>query len=204
MTRSYTAAPNDSRYIPLTQQRSCCVPTSIQMIMYRNTIPLIPAEELGYHLGLTVKPELKHLFYNVRYSKTPPSEAGYGTQIFNPEYDPNKMFRHFNIPLHFRIKLAHEIENSHELIALLKEVERKDSDALLCFNHGVIEGEFEPHSGHVAVFDRVIDEKIRLVDASPSQPKWREVDSSVLFEAIQKHGNENSGGIWYFEKINNN
>ncbi len=46
--------PKDSRYIPFSQQPYCCVPTSIQMVMYRHNIPLVPAEELGYHLGLTV------------------------------------------------------------------------------------------------------------------------------------------------------
>ena len=199
--QKYSSVPNDSRYIPLTQQDSCCVPTSIQMIMYRNGIPLIPAEELGYYMGLTVSPKEKHLFYNVRTSEKPPSDAGYGTQIFRSEYDPNLTFKHFNIPLKFSIKLAKQISDESELLELLKEIEDKDSDALLCFNHGVIRGKFEPHSGHVAVFDRVIDGQVRLVDASPNQPKWRLVESSLLFDAIKRHGNENSGGIWYFERV---
>ncbi len=200
-TREYSSAPNDSRYVPLTQQSSCCVPTSIQMIMYRNGIPLIPAEELGYHLGLTVPPEEKHLFYDVRTSEKPPSDAGYGTQIFRPEYDPNVVFDHFNIPLKYHIKLAKDIRDEDELLKLLKEIEEKDGDALLCFNHGVIRGKFEPHSGHVVVFDKVIDGQVRLVDASPNQPKWRLVELSLLFDAIKHHGNASSGGIWYFDYV---
>jgi hypothetical protein len=69
---SALAIPPDSRYIPFTQQTSCCVPTCIQMVMYKLGIPLLPAEEIGYHLGLTVHPDKSYLFYNVRTSTKPP------------------------------------------------------------------------------------------------------------------------------------
>jgi hypothetical protein len=75
---SYQAAPTTSRYIAFTQQPYCCVPTSITMIMYRNDIPLVPIEELGYLLGMTVPPEEEEYFYNVRVSDSPPSSSGYG------------------------------------------------------------------------------------------------------------------------------
>jgi len=197
---NYQVAPNDSRYIPFTQQQDCCVPTSIQMIMHRNGIPLIPAEELGYHLGLTVSPDAAHLFYKARTSPTPPSAAGYGTQIFKSEYEPNKVFETLGIPLAFSLTLADHISSASDLVEKLNKIEADDNDALLCFNHGVVRGEFKPYSGHVAVFDKVIDGKIRLVDASPNQPKWRLVEAELMFDAIKQHGNKSSGGIWLFRK----
>jgi len=195
----YKAAPNDSRYIPFTQQGYCCVPTSIQMIMYRNGIPLIPAEELGHHLGLTVPPANEALFYDVRVSGTPPSTAGYGTQIALPKYEPNKIFKELGIPLDFTLKLASEFDNVTSLMNDLTEIEADNDDALLCFNHGVIRGEYQPNSGHVTVFDKIVDGKVRLVDASWKQPKWRLVEPSLLFDAIKRHGDENSGGVWHFK-----
>lgn len=197
----YEAAPNDSRYIPFTQQSSCCVPTSIQMIMYRNGIPLIPAEELGYHLGLTVAPEDEPLFYKARVSPTPPSSAGYGTQIFRPEYEPNKIFKKLGIPLKFSKKLAAELDTEEDLLNELRSIEESGTDALLCFNHGVVRGKYEPNSGHVVVFDRIIDGKVRIVDASWKQPKWRFIELALLLDAIKRHGNENSGGVWRFQKV---
>ncbi len=197
---SFIATPNDSRYVPFTQQTNCCVPTSLQMIMYRNNIPLLPAEELGYHLGLTVSPEESPLFYRVRTAPEPPSGAGYGTQIFRPEYEPNKIFAKLGIPLKFHLKLATELPNTKTLINTLKAVEDNNTDALLCFNHGVIRGRYEANSGHVVVFDRIINDQVRVVDASPRHPKWRFIESSILLDAIKRHGNENSGGIWFFEK----
>jgi len=197
---NYQAVPKDSRYVPFTQQAYCCVPTSIQMIMYRNGISLIPAEELGYHLGLTVAPEEQSLFYNVRVADNPPSTAGYGTQIYNPEYEPNKVFQKLGIPLQFSQKLAADIKDEAALMSELQAVENNNTDALLCFNHGVMRGKYEPNSGHVTVFDRIIDGKVRLVDASWRQPKWRLVEPSILLDAIRRHGNENSGGIWFFKR----
>lgn len=171
------------------------------MIMYRNNIPLVPAEELGYHLGLTVPVEDKELFYDVRTSDTPPSTAGYGTQILKPDYEPNKVFAELGIPLSFKLKLAGEFDSETSLMAELQDIEAADADALLCFNHGVMRGEYQPNSGHVTVFDRIIDGRIRMVDASWKQSKWRLVEPSLLFDAIQRHGSHNSGGVWRFKRI---
>lgn len=195
---SFEAAPNDSRYIPFTQQSYCCVPTSIQMIMHRNGLPLVPAEEIGYHLGLTVPPEDAGLFYKVRVSETPPVASGYGTQIQLPEYEPNRTFEALNIPLRFTEMLSSEILDENELVKLLQGIEESDGDALLCFNHGVIRGEYQPNTGHVVVFDKIVDGQVRIVDASPRNPKWKLIEPSLLFSAIQQHGDENAGGIWYF------
>jgi hypothetical protein len=197
---AYEAAPNDSRYIPFTQQSYCCVPTSIQMIMYRNGIPLVPAEEIGSHLGLTVPPEDADLFFNVRTSKEPPADSGFGTQIQFPEYEPNQALQKLQIPLIFSQKLSSTIENSSQLLKILQEVEDNNSDALLCFNHGVIRGEYQPNSGHVVVFDRLVGNAVQIVDASPRNPKWRTVNIDTLFDAIQQHGDDNAGGVWHFAR----
>lgn len=190
------ATPNDSRYVPFTQQDWCCVPTSIQMVMYRLGIPLIPAEEIGYHIGLTVPPDQAELFYDVRTSDEPPTAAGYGTQIGKPGFGLNDAFKKLGIPLSFVMHPISAISTPGDLTELLREIESTDTDALLCFNHGVISGEYKPFAGHVTVFDRVIDGNIRIVDASWKQPKWRIVESGLLHEAMRLHGDDNSGGVW--------
>lgn len=196
------ATPDNSRYIPFTQQPSCCVPTSIQMIMYRNDIPLIPAEELGWHLGLTVKPERENLFYKARVSDTPPP-SGYGTQIYNSEYEPNKIFKKLGIPLTFEFKPVSGFSDDKQLADFISKIEAEDMDALLCFNHGALVDNPEKDWGHVCVFDRVLNDEIRIVDASPEHPKWRNVKISKMFGAMQKHGVAKSAGVWVFRKEKN-
>lgn len=194
------ATPGNSRYVPFTQQPSCCVPTCFQMIMYKNDIPLLPAEEIGYHLGLIVKPERKGFFYNVRTSEKKPP-AGYGTRIYLPEFEPNTAFKNLGIPLHLKVEPISEIEDFDELINTLSAVEANDADALLCFNHGVLIDDNEKDWGHVVVFDRIIDKKIRIIDPSPEHPKWRLVEPEKMFEAMSKHGEKRSGGVWLIDVV---
>ena len=89
--------PKDTRYVPLAQQRSCCVPTSISIVMYKLGIPLIPQELLGYHLGLIVDKKYKKLFWNVRTGKRP--KAGYGTRASEKQYNMRSVFKKLNIPI---------------------------------------------------------------------------------------------------------
>jgi len=194
------ASPAYTRYVPLTQQPYCCVPTSIQMVMVKNGIPLVPAEEIGYHLGLVVHPNDAKLFYKVRTSETPPP-AGYGTRIYDPEFAPNAAFKRLNIPLKHTIHPITEIASADELLNILKEVETKDGNVLLCFNHGVLVGDETRNNGHVVVFDRIIDGQLRIIDPSPNHPKWRNVEADRMFEAMQRHGVQKSAGLWHLAKL---
>ena len=89
--------PKDTRYVPLTQQPSCCTPTSISIVMLKLGIPLISQELLGYHLGLRVNKKVKLLFWNPVVGPKP--GAGYGTRIDRKEYETNAIFKKLNIPL---------------------------------------------------------------------------------------------------------
>ena len=169
------------------------------MVMYKNSIPLIPAEEIGFHLGLVVHPDRSGLFYKVRTSTEKPP-AGYGTRIYLPEFEPNVAFKKLGVPLTLTVKPISEIKDAKELISLLERVDRENKDALLCFNHGVLIDDPEKNWGHVCVFDRVIDGKLRIIDPSPEHPKWRLVDAEKMYVAMSKHGVEKSGGIWLIDK----
>lgn len=187
--------PSDSRYIPFTQQPACCVPTCFQIIMYRHNIPLIPAEELGFYLGLIVHPDRANLFYNVRTSITP-SPSGYGTQIYKPEFEPNHVFQKLHIPLSLSIVPITAFQTEENIKTYLRDAEKKDKDVLLCFHQGTLMDNPSQDWGHVCVFDRVIDEQIRMIDPNPDQPKWHSVAANKLFEAMQKHGVKKSAGFW--------
>jgi len=187
--------PTDSRYIPLTQQKSCCVPTCIQMVMLRHDISLMPAEELGYYLGLIVHPDKADLFYNVRTSKKKPP-AGYGTRIYDPRFRPNKVFKKLHLPMSLTIKPISKFNSPREVQEYLKTAESNDKDILLCFNHGALINDPSKDRGHVCVFDRLIRNNIRIIDPSPDQPKWRSVSVNKMFRAMRKHGEKRSGGFW--------
>ena len=104
MSKKKAVVPKDSRYVPLTQQPYCCVPTSIQMVMLRHGLPLVPAELMAHHLDVIVSPERKWLYYNLRSQKQRPS-TGWGTRI-SEDKTVNKMFRKLKIPLRMEFRLS--------------------------------------------------------------------------------------------------
>jgi len=190
--------PKNSRYIPFTQQPSCCVPACISMIMYKRGIPLIPQEELGYYLGLVVSKENEHFFYKLRAGKRPVS--GYGTQIYKDEYNPNNVFPKLGIPLEMIFHPIDEFKDVKELENFISQQIKKDADMLICFDHGELKGSHE-QGGHVCVIDRIFlkNGEIRLIDPQRNQPKWRTVKAEDLYKAMKFHGSDKMSGVWEFE-----
>lgn len=186
--------PKKSRYVPMTQQKSCCVPTSISIVMYKRGIPLLPQELLGYHLGLLVKEESKHLFWNPRDGQRPP--AGYGTQVASEEYEPDAVFEKLGIPLKMVIYSIDSFETKEKFFEYISDCVENDKDVLTCFCSGVLNGN-DKKGGHVCVVDKVFPSRntIRLIDSSPTQPKWREIEVELLMEAMKKHPS-GGGGFW--------
>src|SRR3989344_8462290 len=66
-------------YVPLTQQRMCCVPCAVQWVLLRRKLPIFTQEEIGKALELTVPPKYKPLFEkNIRTSTKEP-RRGWGS-----------------------------------------------------------------------------------------------------------------------------
>lgn len=184
-----------SRYIPFVQQPYCCVPACIQMILYKNNIPLKSQEEIGNALGLRVKPERAHLFENV--STEEPETGIWGTQVGNPDYDVNEAFEDLGIPMKFEVRYAKKIGSPNELKEILQEIENANDDALVCFKYGSLWDDGSS-SGHVNVFDRIVNDKIRLVDPAIEVPKFRMVEVKKLYKAMVEHQAAVSPGVWIF------
>lgn len=191
--------PVDTRYLPFAQQKSCCVPASLSIIMYKLGIPLVPQELLGYYLGLIVDKENKHLFWHPRTGKRP--KTGYGSRIGLKQYEPNTAFKKLGIPLKMTIRLVSEFKNKKDFIAFIVDGVKKNKDILACFHHGVL-GKSDSASGHVCVIDRIFvaKNKIRLIDSSVNQPKWREVSIDRLMKAMEQHPGK-QGGFWLLDRI---
>lgn len=103
------------KYVPLTQQKYCCVPTCIQMIFLRRNLPVYSQEEIGKYLGLIVPENVKHLFSDsVKTGEKP--ERGYGTQEGKEKYSLNNLFIAKNIPLQVKKIGISKAGNVHKLI----------------------------------------------------------------------------------------
>ncbi len=178
--------PKDTRYMPLTQQNSCCVPTSISVVMYKLGIPLIPQELLGYYLGLILDKEKKNLFWNVRTGKRP--GAGYGTQLSKKQYEINSVFKKLKIPLKVNAYPIKNFKTKNGIVSYLSKSVKKDRNIIVLLNSDVLNNT-KNNNGHACVIDRIYPTKdiIRLIDPSAVQAKWREFKINKFIKAIKLH-----------------
>jgi hypothetical protein len=165
--------------------------------MYKRSIPLIPQDELAYELGLTVPEKDIHLFSKVRTGNKP--KSGWGTQIQDKRYEPNKIFSKLGIPLKFKRLGIKEIKDRSNLVSLLTNIQNSDRDAMLCFDYGRL-WDIEPsNGGHVCVFDYIDGDEIFMIDPERNVPKHRGTTPDKLLSAINFHGDDNATGIWLVE-----
>jgi hypothetical protein len=191
--------PKDTRYIPLTQQKSCCVPASINMVLYKLGLHLVPQELLGHHLGLIIAKEDKHLFWQANTGERP--KSGYGTRISLKQYNPNMAFKKLGVPLRMIIHPVAEFKSDRELVSFVSSKIKDDKNILVRLNSGALNNSSK-NGGHVCVVDRIYpkENKIRIIDPSPSQSKWREIKISKLKKAMELHP-DGLGGFLELEKI---
>lgn len=178
--------PKDTRYVPFTQQNSCCVPTSISIVMYKLGIPLIPQELLGYHLGLILKKDKKNLFWNVKTGERP--AAGYGTQMDKKQYEINSVFNKLKVPLKVITYPIDDFKTKKDLVLYLSGSIKRDKDIIVLLNSDVLNNT-KNNNGHACVIDRIYPtkDKLRLIDPSAVQAKWREIKIDKFIKAIKLH-----------------
>jgi hypothetical protein len=177
------------------------------MVMYRLGIPLIPAEALGFHLGLTVPKEASEFFWHMRTGKRQPSPlrpvSGYGTRIYGGKYDPNKVFEKLHIPLTMKLKSITNFEVFNDFKKYLIGLAGKDFDILMCFHHGTLANDSAKDNGHVVFLDKIYASKgqIRFIDPTRG-PKWKIYPMKKMYEAMKAHPNGQTAGFWeiYFSK----
>ena len=191
--------PKDTRYIPFTQQHSCCVPTCISIIMYKLGIPLIPTELLGYHLGLIVNKKNKHLFWNARTGNKP--ATGYGTQIYKKRFEINSVFKKLKIPIKISAYSLTDFLTKKELIAYVGNCVNRNKNLIVLLNSDVLNNT-NNNNGHACVIDRIYPQKqtIRLIDPQPLQTKWREISINKFIRAMKLHPTR-QGRLLELEKI---
>lgn len=179
-------------YVAFTQQPYLCVPTCLQMILYRRGIALPEQETIANELGLIVSEEDVHLFVRARTGERPSS--GWGTQIQNERYNMQKLFDKYDWELTFkRYSDIASVEALREKLVAAQGSE--DTDAMLCFDYGMLWGT-KSTGGHVCVFDALDGDLVRIIDPEQNVPKRRETDIQTLFKAMDFHGAHNAAGLW--------
>ncbi len=196
--------PADTRYVPLQQTPYGCCPTAIQIVMLRHGIPLVPAELIGWHLGLVIPPEDAKYFYNPRVSAT--SELyGCFPHPGDPEIDPDVAFKALDIPLSMTIHPVGDMSSEDAFKDLLSSSLGQDLDVLMSVRwkdvmiEETITEPSDPEAGHILVVDKFDGKTVRIVDPGRG-PKWREYEAGYLYRSMEQHANPRMAGIWVLRR----
>ena len=154
--------------------------------MYKLGMPLIPQELLGYHLGLIVSKENKHLFWNPRTGKRP--KTGFGCQTWKKEFDVNSVFKKLKIPLKVINYPIADFKTKKDLISFIDNGIKKNKDFIVLVGSDALNGTSN-NNGHACVVDIIYPKKdiIRLIDPSSIQSKWREFKIDKFIKAMNLH-----------------
>ena len=182
-------------YIAMTQQPYCCLPTCVQMILYRRGLQLLEQEIIGIDLGLKIPKEELHNFENVSIGKRPP--AGWGTRINVKKYNLNGFFKKRGYPLESAYFSVEDIKSVPRFIA---NNLKQGNDILICFQYGRLYN-VDIKDGHASLIEEIDDKKIILVDPQANK-KRRIVNFDDLIESIVLHKRRNVklGGFWVISK----
>ncbi|HDZ54475.1 hypothetical protein LCGC14_0103110 [marine sediment metagenome] len=184
-------------YIPLTQQKLCCVPCAIQWILLRRGLKLVDQETIGNALGLMVPKKHKNLFISkVKVGKKTP-KRGWGTN----ETDGSKMNRFFKkhrIPLRAKKVFYSEIKDAAKLII---ESLKKGNDLMPVTYMSIIEPK-EKYGHALLISEIILSKKPKVIVGDPRflSKKFWEVDLDRLIKGMSKKFDGEERGIYIFTK----
>lgn len=178
-----------NRYIPFIQQKYCCLPACLQMIIYKNWFPLLSQEEIWWNLWLIVSEDDAWLFGNVRTWTEPHSWRW--TQVYKIPYSVNWFFRKNKMRLMEKNFFLTKVWESRKFIQDSIDL---DNDIIVCFNYAKLYWEWNDW-WHLSVIESMEWDEITLIDPSYNTPKFRKVALKDLLKAVSYHWKEN---VWWF------
>lgn len=156
-----------TKYPNILQLPFCCVPATLQKILYRHGLDILDQELIGAELGLRLPPKGKDFFSNPKiiYLKQTPKE-GYGTQIEKRRYSINTFFRRNRIPLKFS-RLYHFNQEDGLNNFLVKQFQL-GNDVVLRYNNAIFKRKDGKSYGHFSLLTG-IDKAKKTVTISDTE-----------------------------------
>lgn len=162
----------DPNYRPILQLPYCCVPATLQWILYRHRLDILDQESIGAELGLRLPVKGKTLFRNrrIRFVPTVPKE-GYGTQIEKERYSIKRFLSKNNIAL--EISDIFLPRTKRELEKFLREELTAGHDIILRYNNQIFKRAGEKSYGHFSVVAGFDNRTERVTIGDPEMPHFK-------------------------------
>lgn len=194
-TKKIRISPN---YIPLTQQKYCCLPCCVQWVMLRRGLKLLSQDEMAKDLGVVISPEDQRLF-NVKMKfakKLPKNKGGYGVWTYKIPQFLKKHKIPFTVERFYPSKIS-------DVKEFLSENLKAGNDIIVSFNMAAYaKPESGVNYGHSCVIDAVAEKKdgviVTLGDPAYTHRKFFDINLEKLLDGMsEKYGDEKSFKVFY-------
>ena len=180
------------KYNPIYQLPYCCVPATLQWILYRRGLDILDQQSIGAELGLQLPQKGQKLFShpNIVFTDIVP-ETGYGTQIHKPEYSIQGFFDRHQIPLN--ISDLYQFTSPATLSDFLLAHFTEDRDIIIRYHTRIFQqaedAKNEPGNkssgyGHFSVMVSYDVENGKITLGNPDLPFYSEVSLEDLIFAM--------------------
>jgi len=170
----------EMKYTPFYQLPYCCVPATLQWILYRRGYGIFDQIDIGSKLGLRLPKKAKKVIKNelIIYLKSEP-KYGYGTQITKKKYSINNFFKRNGISL--KISDLVQFKNNDELRKFLKDNLKDDSDIIIRYikKHNFRDQDF----GHFSLITKLYrNDMVEIGD--PDLPFFRKISLNNIIDLM--------------------
>jgi hypothetical protein len=176
----YSFAPT---YNPFYQLPYCCVPATLQWILYRRGLDILDQETIGIELGLRLPPNGKNFFTNknIHYVSKEP-KGGFGTQIEKNKFSIERFFTKYKIPLN--ISSIYNFRDKIKLKNFIIKNMLADHDIIMRYNNKITNGENQKSYGHLSVIVEFDDKTDIVIVGDPQIPHYKIVSLDQIICSI--------------------
>ncbi len=181
-------------YRPFYQLPYCCVPATLQWILYRRKLDILDQETIGAELGLRLPEKGRSRFKHpqIKFLASEPRE-GYGTQIEKKKYSINNFFRSHSIPLSISGQIIPK--DRENLISRFLFGQESNYDVILRYHTGIYGS--EKGYGHFSLLIAYNSEKDTFTVGNPELPFFRVLSTEEVFTAISSKYDGIQRGLYF-------
>jgi hypothetical protein len=187
-----------TKYPNILQLPFCCVPATLQKVLYRHGLDILDQEIIGAELGLRLPEKGREFFSHpdiVYLAKAP--KAGFGTQIEKSKYAINKFFQHHEIPL--KISELYHFQSTKQLEIFIDKNLKLGNDIILRYNNAIFKRPEGKSYGHFSLITELKKGRVIVSDTELPFKKSATLKELILATSTQIDGIKR--GFYIIEKV---
>lgn len=180
-------------YRSIHQMPFCCVPATLQWVLYRRNLDILNQEIIGLELGLRLPIKAKPFFVSQSIEYYPNDmKISWGTQILKHKYSINKFFNKYKIPL--TISHKYTFNNSKELETFIINNFNNNNDIILRWHTKIFDN--KKGYGHFSVISEYNSSTKVVTIGDPNPLHYKKLLLNQVLETISRNNDNKQRGLY--------